>query len=450
MKKLMICGLALMCLGAGFDESECEQVRQLRTGGQLDEAAELAEQCLQDDDSDVEMMLELSRSLAGLERLEDALQWSGRAVQEAPDHQDALFLQARLSAHDGDFETSQQLLDRLDDEARQQAEVQRFEADLWFWRGEHGEASERYAVYLETVPDDETAWLNTGHVRSHLGEREAAIEAYQRSCELGAQTGCGAAEELEQADKRSWFARLEPSYSLVADRPDGQGLRLVAGVEAMPDIIVEAGGHLVRRGFIDDSTLTDTGMTLEGHYNPGKGLRASAGGSYTFQPDFSPSWSAYLEGGWTTERGLDAGLRGWRLQHEDAGTTVIIPSLTQYIGPWALDGRYFLSVSDDGDLDHTALGRVSYFFGDRTSVMAGAGFGTRPDYLELSPITEVPVVSHYTGMVGGAMQIGDHQKLSALVQYRHESSLGFGASAPSNGDAYRSLDLMLGWEVARW
>ncbi len=454
MKRRFLVVVVLICCFSAVAQAEsagevCDEVRQLRLDAEYERAVESARQCLEERPEDVEVRLELARALSVQERAGEALEWSLEAVEMAPEHVDARMLTARLRARQGDFATAIDELEQLDEDARQASEVRRLRADLALWSGDDAGAIERYRELLEDDDSSGDIWTNMGHAQRRQNNSDDARSSYQRGCEQGVERACTALDDMRTADALRYFARIEPGYSLVNDRPDGQHLRLVAGVRPTSSTRLEAGYHVVRRGFVDGSVGQDMGVTLDGGWAAeGGGPRLSAGGGWTFAPDFSPQWNAYVEGGWTTDIGIDAGLRLWRLQFPNAGATVVNPSLTYYTGPWMFDGRYYLAIDDEFSVDHSALGRIGYFFGDRTSVYAGAGIGNRPDYLTVSPLTVTPRIGHYSALAGGAWQFGDHQTLNLDVRYHHEG--GFGASTPSTSDPYRSLDVVLGYTFHRW
>lgn len=432
-------------VGAESESASCDEMSELRRANQFSEAVETARACLEARPEDVEAMLELARSLNALDEPEEARDWTEQALEAAPNHADAIVLQARLLARDGDFEAAHTKLEALGPEIRESAEVRRFEADLALWRGAYDEAIEGYTRYLEHDDVDGSAWRNLGHAQIQLGRTEAADRSYRRACELGEQVACRARDGLEARRVPRYFSGIELGHSVVDDRPDGHRLRAKLGVSPTDSTTVEAGYHVVSRGLVGGTRRVDQGPTLAGRWNSGDGLRAGTGAGWTVGADFSPRWNAYLEGGWTFDAGLDAGVRLWRLQFADGGTTVATPSLTYYFGSWMLDGRYYLGVSDDWSVDHSVLGRVGHFFDDHTSVYLGAGLGNRPDYIELSPVHDVPTVGHHTGLVGGAWQPTADHRVNLDLQFRREGDFGAEGAAPTQ--RYRAFELTFGYTV---
>lgn len=409
--------------------------------------------CEKTESDDPGEMMETALALYREQKSEEAENWVDCVLEIRPDHGDARVLSARLLAHRGEFAMAQQRLEGLSADARDTLEVRRLEADVALWRGDYDEAARRYAAYLEEVPGDQDAWTSQGHARLAAGRQDDAEESYRQGCHLGSEASCRSMESFKNRGKRRYYARIQPGYSAVRDRPDGQSLRLAVGGPPTEQTALEVGYHLVRRGFADDITRQDMGVTVDGGWSAAdSGLRLGAGGGWTFAPEFSPQWMAYLEGGWTWQMGLDAGLRVWRVQFPTAGANIMSPSLTYYRGPWMFDGRYYLAVHGDGDLDHSVFGRVAHYFGDYTSVHVGAGVGNRPDYIEMSTITDTPLVAHYTGLVGGTVELGSRQRLGLDLIYRQQSNIGFGATAEpvSNLSSYRSLEVMANYTVLRW
>lgn len=453
MKHLIFFVIVLTVFGSGVASAEsgaesCDDVRSLRLAGEFSRAIELAEECLEQHPENVETKIELGRLLAVEGRSDEATDWISRALEVNPSDPEALLLMGRLDARRGDFEAAGARLDELDDQDRQRIDVRRFEADLALWRGDFDDAVDRYDRYLEEEPDDGSAWMNRGHALAQAGRTSEAESSYRTSCEEGHREACSVVAELKEQGATRYFARFAPSYSFVADRPDAQRLHVVVGAEPTPRTGLEVGYLAARRGFGDGTVQSDLAMTAAGRWASENGPRFGAGGGWTFDPDFSPRWNAFVEGGWVADAGLDSGLRLWRLQFPTGGATVVNPSLTYYTGPWMFDGRYYLGIDDGGELDHSVQARAAYFFGDRTSVYAGAGAGNRPDYLEVTPLTEVPAVSHYTGLVGGALGLGDHHQLNLDLRYRHEG--GFGSAQPPASDRYRAFEVGLTYTGRIW
>lgn len=450
MKRLLLI-VALLSVGWSSDGSvPCEDVSSLRHAGEFHQAEDTANRCLEERSDDVEMMLELARAVYAQDRAEEATKWTDRALSAAPEHEDAIIFRARLAAQAGDYEAAIHGLDELSTETRESVEVQQLSANIALWSGDHEAAVAAYTAYLTDFEDDPEAWTNLGHAESQIGRLGDARESYRRSCEMGSERGCAALEAALLHDRTRYFARVRPGYSSVWDLPDGQTLQLGIGVEPNRQTSVEAGYHFVRRGFADGEHQQDMGVSLDASYTATNGLRTGAGAAWMFDVDFSPQWMAYVDGGWTTDVGLDAGLRLGRIQFPAGGINVISPSLTYYTGPWMFDGRYYLGVDSERSLSHATLGRVGYFFGDRTSVHVGGGVGNRPDYIELTSLTDPPLVAHYTGLAGGTFKLSDRHKFNLDLQYRHQSNTGFGSSTPQPTDTYRSFEVGLGYTVFNW
>ncbi len=429
------------------DSFVCDEIRSLRIAGDLQQAVEAAEACLEHNPSHVDAKMELAHTLVAKDLLEDAETWTSQVLKDFPDHGEALVLAARIEARRGEFETARTQLDDLDSALRQSAEVRRFEADLALWQGDYETAIIQYTNYLDERSDDGPAWTNLGHANRQTGQSAAAKISYAQGCNRGDQPGCTAYDDLQNERATRYFARFEPSYSIVEGRPDGQRLQVAVGTEPTPETSVELGYHAIRRGFTDDAVLTDLAMTGAGRWTSPTGPRLGVGGGWTFDVDFSPRWNAFVEGGWVLDSGLDSGLRLWRLQFPAGGTTVLNPSMTYYTGPWMFDARYYMGIDGARDLDHTVAGRIAHFFGDHTSLHVGGGVGTRPDYLEVSPLTDVPLLSHYTARLGGTLGLGDHHRLRLDFIYRHEG--GFNTD-PTPSGTYRALEIGLGYTAWIW
>jgi YaiO family outer membrane protein len=428
--------------------ADCSEVRELRIAGDYARAADVAEGCLEENPGDIQTQLEMARIRYAQDRPEDARRRVAKVLEQKPNNAEALVLRARLLARKDQYEVALEQLEMLENDQRQTDEVRRLTADLHLWQGAHGEAADQYEAYLDGNPDDGEAWTNLGHAQRRKGRPEAARTSYSLACEQGIDRACEARSDLRRDRAVHYFARIEPGYSVVRDRPDGQRLNLTLGAEPNRETTIEAGYQLVRRGFVGGNRLDDMGALLRANWAAETGPRVGAGAGWTFGPDFSPQWNAYLQGGWSTEIGLDAGLRVWRLQFPAGGTTVFIPSATYYTGPWMFDGRYYLALDDQGELDHTVTGRVAYYFGDYTNIHVGAGVGSRPDYIELSPLSEVPTLGQYTALIGGTLEMGAHHRTNLDLQYRREG--GFGATSPSTQSPYEALEIVLSYTLEVW
>ena len=424
----------------------CEVMRDLRIDGEFSAAEEAARSCLELRPDDEEVKLELARALYAQERVEDAVQWAMRVVEVAPDNEEALVFSARLIGHGGDYEQAIATLSKLPDETRDTAEVKRLHADLVLWSGEYAEAATEYALYLSDQEEDATAWTNLGHAQVQSGEVRSAQDSYQRGCELGDRRGCDALSALQDAERRQRFLRLEPGYSAVIDGANGHYLRVTAGVEAETSLALSY--HQITRGFDDGQSLRDHGLNVALGRQLGSGVRVGTGAGIYFDPHFSPLWSGYAEAAWSHDVGLEPGLRLWRMHFRQGGANIINPSLTYYVGPLVANGRYYLSIDDDGGVDHAAMGLLGYYFGDHTSVRAGFGAGTRPDYVDLTALIHSPTLSHYTAVLGGSIAPGERHRFDLTLQYRHEGSLG--AVVEPSSSTYRSVDVILGYSIYNW
>ena len=449
--KWILLAAAGLCLGwTTNDTLPCDDLAELRHAGEIQSAEELALKCVAEHPEDLGVMLELARLSFLNDEAAAAMDWVDRALDAAPEHSDAIMLRTRLLAHRGDISAAIEQFEALTAATGDSNEARRLGADLALWKGDHQHAAEEYALYLDDVPDDAEAWTNLGHARFADDDLEAARESYYEGCELGLDRACSALHNASAAPHYRTYAVARPGYSAARQFPDSQTLRLALGGNPTDQTSVEAGYNLARRELGADPTIYDMGVSLDASWNSPRGPRAGAGGALVFDADFSPPWSAYVEGGWLFDSNLDLGLRLGRLQFQNSGVSLIVPSATYYRGPWMLDGRYYLGIDDDQSVTQTGLARAHYFFGDRTSIYAGAGLGNAPDYLDPSLFAVTPALSHYTGLLGGTLQINPRHTLNLDLQYRHETLGGFRGNSSSSSDRYQALELMLGYKLYTW
>ena len=452
MKKMMMAMVSLMMVSgwAGMVSAEqaepCDEINALRLDGQLEAAEEAGRTCVEARPDDMDKQLELARVIYAQGDLEEALQWARGVVDEAPDNHEAQLFKARLQGHGGEYAPALERLDELPEAVREGQEARRLRADLLLWSGDHGAAVTAYEGYLEEHPDDGSAWTNLGHARMEAGGSVSlAVEAYEQSCQRGEQAGCLAAQGIAEALGSRYFVRLEPGYTAVFDGPDGHHLRVTGGIDG--PTYIEVGYHQIARGIEGADTLRDHGVTAEVGQMLSASTRVGAGVGAHFRPDFSPNWTAYLEGTRSFDAGLVSGLRLWRMHFSNGGANIINPSLTYYRGPFELDGRYFLSIDDDGEVDHSAMGRVSYYFNDHASVRAGFGAGTSPEFVDVATMDQTPTLSQYTALLGGGLELRGAHRLDLDLRYRHEGRLGPDALNGSDG-RYQALDVVLGYRVS--
>jgi tetratricopeptide (TPR) repeat protein len=138
-------------LGDGDLALDCARRAAARVPEGADEAAALAER------------------LERLSLLDEAREWTARALALAPEHRLALMIEARLIRRSGDAAGAMKILDRIDTDSEEAG----IAANILFERGQLLEALDRHAEAFETFEEAHKNRALTWHARARDAEKHA-------------------------------------------------------------------------------------------------------------------------------------------------------------------------------------------------------------------------------------------------------------------------------------
>lgn len=375
----------------------------------------------------------LSRALGGQKRYPEALRLAEQALKHHPLDQSLRTWRVRLLAWQGKLDRAWQEAQRFEPVARKDRETTKLLADLAFWRKDFREAAKRYGSYLDQWPDDSKALRSRGIAYVKLKREKQAARDFEKLChDSPSGDGC----RLLGASKRrsSRFSLLlQPSFQMLEERSDWWQFKARLEARVWKSLVLGFSTNYVNRAY-SAGKQSDTFLEGSARYRFGKrfGLGVAAGG--TVAPDFLPRYTFQVEPWVLFDFGLQVFLRYWRLGFENKGVNVVNPHLTWYIGPFALDVRYYMSINDSGDLGHTVWGKLS-FFHDRWVLYAGGGGGTSSDYLE---VPNANVNSFWMLVAGLGFKLNWRHWL--VLEYLHRNE-------KADTEHFRMHQLLIGYQI---
>ena len=252
-------------------------------------------------------------------------------------------------------------------------------ANIAFWKKDWEEAIARYTSFLERWPKHEQALRNRGISYKQLHKSPEALADFLALCNLHPE------DEKSCALYKQTKAEQSTIRFLVAGGMSSDGGKLLGLVDWSPATRAHLGlevDFLSRES--ETELLFDLFIQAFGSYSWTNGLSVYGAFGRTFESDFSPSWTAQIEGGYASELGFQILLKYWRIQFEKGGTNVLSPAIVVYIKRFIIYLRYYLGLEDDRDPSNAVIGKIGYAIVDSVIISLGAGFGDRTEYLQIS------------------------------------------------------------------
>ncbi len=393
--------------------SRCAEADVALEAERFVEAELAARACLAFVPDERQVEVSLWRALAGQQRYSEALGRIDATLRRHQHDMDLLAWRIRMLAWRGSLDTAWSNSKQLDPGALEDPDTAQLVGDLAFWREDWQEAVRRYDHLLKIAPAHDHARKNRGLALKELGRDP--LEDLNAACKTDP-VACAARDAYEK--KISRFQSIaQTSYSIIEDRPDGFKHRSLFSARLHGELRVGVENEIITRDFgaghVVDVSL---GGSISYRFGFGLLLRGSALG--TVEPDYLPSYSFQIEPGFVFPgAGPTAYLMYWRIGFEDAGSHVLVPTVTQYVGDFMVYGRYFLGIEDTGDLTHAGLAKLLYFVNEAWTLNFGAGGGNRADYLEVvANDRDFSVV----GLTGLAWDIHWRHRVSLDYVLRHE------------------------------
>ena len=369
-------GAVLILLWGSQALAACPDAETARTQDAWAEVLLAADACLAMDADDVEAQTLRYLALARTDQLSAALAQIKAVLERYPDDVDHRGWQVRLLAWLGDLKEAQRKLDALPAGSLDDPDLRGLAGDVALWDERYTVAAEHYRQLL-AVRDDAETHRKLGLALAGEGQLEAAQIEAQTACERGDAAGCADVDNLRRQRARSAVS-VSPGVFVDAEGLAGAQLVVDGQHQAWRSLAVGAGVDLRERRF-DTETLND--VYLEGRlgWGPRRGLHADAAVGGTVQPDFSPVFAVKLSAGYRADP-VDLSVGYWRLQFDTGGAHVVTPQLSVSAAKWQVDGRYFLTLDDSGDVAHAGYAKLS-----RTTEPLGGyfgvGAGNRTDFL---------------------------------------------------------------------
>jgi tetratricopeptide (TPR) repeat protein len=415
-------------LAPNSGHAACSEARELRLDSKLAEAEEAARACLESEPENPEVWMELSRILASLGEVEDALTWVNNAIDKAPDAYGYHFWKARLLARQDRLNEAWETLDALPSEAYDGNPTgTRVRADIQFWRGQNNAALNWYNEYLQMSEPNPYVLYNRGLIHKSFNNTEEARGDLKKSCEMNesATKACSVLNTMSEGSGYNGYAYAQGGYTLIRDRDNGWTGRVGVGSRFPTGTSVEIHGRGLSRTFPNNSKAEDilVGGQVGQQIQPG--LEITAGGEVSLDNDFSPDWNAYLEPTLRfTDTALNVSLRYWRIEFPGGGVNVFSPAVVKYVWPLRFYARYYLAHEEATDtFKNSGIFDVSYFFGARTNIKIGGGIGDSSDFLELRATDDRTASDyHYLVLGGFTYSLTSSYDIGLTGIFRHEEA----------------------------
>ncbi|MGM0556712.1 MAG: tetratricopeptide repeat protein [Myxococcota bacterium] len=401
--------------GSNAAYAECPRAAELRKAGELDDAEQVARECVEARPDNADDLLELANVLAARGDYDEALTYLDRAEAQAPDYLAVDLQRIRVLAWSGDSQAALGELEALPAEAFEDESAKLLRAQVNLWAGKYQQAVSWFDRYLEQVPERPTARYGRGAALVELGRDEQAVEDLEFACDEGISDACDLAREARRDASPSILSStyVQGEYSLVQDRDPGWSILGQLTFEPLRNWTITPSVEVRTRPF-PDTSLTDVILELDTRFPIAGPLELAGGGGWAPNASFFPDWNAYIEPHIALDN-VDVGLRYWHIQFDETGVEVINPMLTVYLGNWYLDGRYYMAIETD-EITHAGLARAGYSLGDWTFV-AGAGAGNRSDFVELRR-TDTDTQYHWLALGKAIWAFHPRQRASLEVVQR--------------------------------
>jgi tetratricopeptide (TPR) repeat protein len=364
-------------------QSDCPGASGLLASNKPAEAFRITSECMSAAPDDTGTWFLHARALAALKRYDEALLLSDKAVALYPDDLDWRVLKIRIQAWKGELDRAWDGLERLPVRAFLDNDNLRLAADVAFWRGDCANAVWRYDELLSQLPGDPAALKNRGTCHKNGWELKKAEADFKTLCSIKPESGgdCMPLNDFRR-DTNRFRLLVQPAYAVVIDRPDEWDVFGLLEVRVWEELKLGISADW-RLRYYDTGPLQDT--YLEGFLSwksKSNFLLYVAGGG-TVLPEFSPIWTAQIDGGYATKFGLEVHLNYTRFVYTQTGANVISPWFIYYWKSFAFMGRYYLSIDDTGKVTNAGLGKIMYFLRDLMGFYVGGAGGDHADYLDV-------------------------------------------------------------------
>ena len=378
-----------------------------------------ARECLANDPGNPETLFVLSRAIGFQGRDVEALETNRQALERTPTSEDYLTWQVRLLLRQNRIPeaiaTSAPLLSSNAPDALQVL------GDLHFAQQRCDQAVSYYTRYMATPNPDPNALRNRGLCLKEQGDSTGAKADFDRMCQLEGPSsqGCRLLEEIRESESLHWKLAALLTWQAVENRGDGQVVELDASVRLNPNLWILGIGEFRRRTYAagaDNDILLQGGASYR--FRPDFGVMVLAGG--TPGADYSPVWTAQIEAWYRVWSDLFVYLKFWHIEFAAGGVEVISPRVEYFLGPLAIDFRYYLSIKDDGSapVSNAFILTGAYSLGDLL-LRLGVGFGDRADYLEY---LERPSDRFWLLRLGARYELSDSNAVVFDYVYRNETA----------------------------
>jgi tetratricopeptide (TPR) repeat protein len=417
---LSLIALALVCTSISAYADECEQAKSLWTKGLYPEAEKEALACLAKKPDSVATWFLLSRIFAAQYRYNEALIWVDTGLEKHPEDVDLLAWRVRVLAWKGDLDRAWDEALNLPSVAFLDPDTSKLVADLAYWRKDYPIAVRRYKSHLDKWPDDKKARQNRAVSKIELGHVDEGETELRELCDQDSsnKSACGQVKEIEKRRTRYWLG-LQPGIMVSGKEIFGWNVMGNFGWKINPAWTAEALVDFRRREL---GTEYNTDIYIEGaatwRFLKRYALRAAVGG--TVIADYSPWLTFQIEPSVRFYSGVELFLKYWRMQFKDAGINILSPRLSYYAGPFFLDMRYYLSITDDGDIGNAVLGKLMAFIVN-FHLYGGAGIGDRTDYI-YQQVDKAQTDRFWTLMGGAGWRFGWRNLITFDYVYRNEKA----------------------------
>jgi len=371
-----------------------------------------------DDQTDFDAFFQKARTEAAKGNYFEALISLEKAMRLQPNNEDLLVFHARMLFWEGRLSEAWDRVEVLSERAFIDPDVRRFAIDLAYRLGDYPEALRRLDQWLYRYPEDREERRRRAIINLLLHNDEEAEADFLDLCTTRVEDDDSCAEwrGLVRA-RRDLTVEVLPGYQMM----DGKvfGWNLLSRVGGIASRRWEVFGEADLRNR-DYGAGFETDVFLRGGavYMPAPDVSLGAAASATPFAVFSPQWGAEVEGGYAWVRGFWTYLKLQHIEFSDLSADLVIPRVFWYVGPFLLDGRYYLTVDDGSKISHSGMGIAHAFIGT-TDVHVGGGGGNSASYMEVATGDSE---SFWLALAGVAVEVTPEHRVQADYSFRRENA----------------------------